>query len=151
MCTDVVSVSISVINKRTATHTMYITAGINLLCHVHTIISILYIPIHTHAKVSLGGGGGGGGHSFPPPPLLEAGCPPLRIATNHICNIRSLNGESVQIGTFLTQIIFSFALRVGGSILYYNGGAPVDITDKTGLRNHQKQSQQLKNVKLSLG
>ena len=49
MCTDVVSVSISVINKCTATHTMYITAGMNLLCHVHTIISILYIPIHTHA------------------------------------------------------------------------------------------------------
>ena len=49
MCTDVVSVSISVINKCTATYTMYITAGMNLLCHVHMIISILYIPIHTHA------------------------------------------------------------------------------------------------------
>ena len=46
---DVVSVSISVINKCTATHTMYITAGMNLLCHVHTIISILYILIHIHA------------------------------------------------------------------------------------------------------
>ena len=49
MCTDVVSVSISVINKCTATYTMYITAGMNLLCHVRMIISILYIPIHTHA------------------------------------------------------------------------------------------------------
>ena len=48
-CTDVVSVSIGVINKCTATHTMYITEGMNLLCHVHTIISLLYIPIHTHA------------------------------------------------------------------------------------------------------
>ena len=45
MCTDLVSVSI---NKCTATYTMYITAGINLLCHVHMTISILYIPIHTH-------------------------------------------------------------------------------------------------------
>ena len=42
VCTDVVSVSISVINKCTATHTVYITAGMNLLCHVHTIITILY-------------------------------------------------------------------------------------------------------------
>ena len=49
MCTDVVSVNISVINKCTATYTMYITAGMNLLCHVHMIISILYISIHTHA------------------------------------------------------------------------------------------------------
>ncbi|MCG8624864.1 MAG: hypothetical protein MJE68_23055, partial [Proteobacteria bacterium] len=46
MCTDVVSVSISVINKCTTTHTMYITAGMNLL---HTIISILYILIYKHS------------------------------------------------------------------------------------------------------
>ena len=36
---------------------------------------------------------GGGGHSPPPPPL--------RIATNQIRNIRSLNDKSVKIGTFL--------------------------------------------------
>ena len=35
ICTNVVSVSISVINKCTATYTMYITAGMNLLCNVH--------------------------------------------------------------------------------------------------------------------
>ena len=45
MCTDVLSVSISVINKCTATYTMYITAGMNLLCNV----CMIYIPIHTHA------------------------------------------------------------------------------------------------------
>ena len=51
MCTDdiVVSVSISVISKCTATHTMYTTISLYLLYYVHTIISILYIPIHTHA------------------------------------------------------------------------------------------------------
>ena len=44
MCTDVVSVSISIINKYTATYTMYITAGMNLLCNV----CMIYIPIHIH-------------------------------------------------------------------------------------------------------
>ena len=32
---------------------------------------------------------------------LGSWLPPLRIATNHIRNIRSLNGKSVEIGTFL--------------------------------------------------
>ena len=45
MCTDVVSVSISVINKCTATYTMYITAGMNL--HKHPLHSNTY-TCHTH-------------------------------------------------------------------------------------------------------
>ena len=45
MCTDVVSVSISVINKCTA-YTIYITAGMNLsMYHV----CMIYIQIHTHS------------------------------------------------------------------------------------------------------
>ena len=46
-------------------------------------------------------GGGAGGVIRPP---LEAGCPPLRVATIHTCNtyaqVKDLNGESVQSGSF---------------------------------------------------
>ena len=52
MCTDVVSVNISVINKCTATHTMYITAGMKFAVscthdHKHPLHSNTY-TCHTH-------------------------------------------------------------------------------------------------------
>ena len=57
--------------------------------HPHRTSALLFAGFH------------GGGHS--PPPPLEAGCSPLRIATNHTyntCTCKSLNGESVQYGSF---------------------------------------------------
>ena len=53
MCTDVVSVSISVINKINALlYTQCTSLQAGICCYVHTIISILYIPIHTHATTT---------------------------------------------------------------------------------------------------
>ena len=57
------------------------------VCNSTLLIIIIITIIILNNRVSFRGRGAGGGA--------------LRIATNHICNIRSLNDESVQICTFL--------------------------------------------------
>ena len=74
--------------------------------------------------------GGGGCFPRPPPPPPGSWLPPPPESSYqpHRQYI-----ESAQIGSFNPLIIFSFALRVGGSIphiLYLTkGGEPVDITE----------------------
>ena len=64
----------------------HMTYHVNPIKMILLVIGFVAISFRCDDRVSFGGEGGGGGGICPP---LEASCPPLRVATNHIyytCN-----------------------------------------------------------------